>query len=421
MLKQVTGTIAARVFGTGMNLVVIMLAGHALGAPGLGAISLITLGITLVMLPANLLGGGALVYLVPRVALSRLLVPAYSCAVISVLLAYAVMLRVPLVPDGLVLHVCLLAFLQAIYSVHLGVLLGEQRIARHNLITTLNAAILLIAFSALIFRGSSSVMDYVVASYAAFGLTVVSSAWAMRGGRPVIVRSDRADLKFMFMQGLWVQGANGLQLINYRLAYKLIDHFQGTSPLGVYSVGNQLAESAWIAPRSLGMVLLSRVSNTHSADLRRKLTLTTMKLALTLATVVIILLLIMPEAVFSLAFGKEIHGLHPIILALAPGILSMAASQAFSHYFSGTGHTKVNLIGSAFGVAITAGTGPWLVEHHGLIGAALTASAAYGASATYQLVVFMRRTQSMFRELWPTGADVERGRELWRAFAPSGK
>jgi O-antigen/teichoic acid export membrane protein len=421
MLKQVTGTIAARVFATGMNLVVVMLAGHALGAPGLGAISLITLGITLVMLPANLLGGGALVYLVPRVPLPRLLVPAYSCAVISVVLAYVLLLRVPLVPTGVELHVCLLALLQAIYSVHLGVLLGDQRIARHNLITTMNAAVLLIAFGALILRGSSSAMDFVLASYVAFGFTVIASAWAMRGGRPAGDRSERVDLRFMFMQGLWVQGANGLQLINYRLAYKLIDHFQGTTPLGVYSVGNQLAESAWIAPRSLGMVLLSRVSNTDSADLRRKLTLTTMKLALTLATAVIMLLLVLPESVFSLAFGKEIHGLHPIMFALAPGIMSMAASQAFSHYFSGTGHTKVNLVASAFGVVITAGAGPWMVEHHGLIGAALAASAAYSASALYQLYVFMRRTRSAFHELWPNAEDVERARELWRSLSPSAK
>ncbi len=417
MLKQVTGTIAARVFATGMNLVVVMLAGHALGAPGLGAISLITLGITLVMLPANLLGGGALVYLVPRVALSRLLLPAYACALISVAVAYGVLLRIPMVPDGLEMHVCLLALLQAVYSIHLAVLLGEQRISRHNAITILNTAVLLFTFGALVLRGDASVLDYVMASYAAFGITAIGSAWAMRGGRGATGRADRVDLRFMFTQGLWVQGANGLQLINYRLAYKLIDHFQGTSPLGVYSVGNQLAESAWIAPRSLGMVLLSRVSNTPSGELRRKLTLTTMKLALTLATAVILLLLLVPEAVFSLAFGKEIHGLHPIMLALAPGIMSMAASQAFSHYFSGTGHTKVNLIGSAFGVLMTAGLGPWMVEHHGLVGAALTASAAYTASALYQLVVFMRRTRSGFRELWPDGSDLERVRELWRSIS----
>ncbi|MBL0046217.1 MAG: hypothetical protein IPP33_18035 [Flavobacteriales bacterium] len=52
MIKQVTGTIASRVFVTAMNLLVMVLAGHSLGAEGLGVISLIVPGITLVMLPA---------------------------------------------------------------------------------------------------------------------------------------------------------------------------------------------------------------------------------------------------------------------------------------------------------------------------------------------------------------------------------
>ena len=58
MLKQATGTVLSRVFVAAMNLLVMVLAGHAFGAAGLGTIGLIVLGITLVMLPANLIGGG---------------------------------------------------------------------------------------------------------------------------------------------------------------------------------------------------------------------------------------------------------------------------------------------------------------------------------------------------------------------------
>src|SRR5262245_42229456 len=147
MLKQATGTVLSRVFVTAMNLLVMVLAGHALGAEGLGTIGLIVLGITLVMLPANLLGGGALVYLVPRVALGRLIGPAYGWAAVSAALAFVILRTFPLVREGYAYHVCALALVQAVYSVHLGVLLGQQRIARHNLITALHAAVLLIVFA----------------------------------------------------------------------------------------------------------------------------------------------------------------------------------------------------------------------------------------------------------------------------------
>src|SRR5262245_16041711 len=118
MIRQVTGTVVSRVFVTLMNLLVMMLAGHALGAAGIGTISLIVLGITLVMLPANLIGGGAVVYLVPRASLARILLPSYLWAAISVALAFALLQIVALVPEGFAAHVCLLAFMQAIYGAH---------------------------------------------------------------------------------------------------------------------------------------------------------------------------------------------------------------------------------------------------------------------------------------------------------------
>ena len=81
MIRPVVGTIFTRVFVQAMNLLVIMLAGHALGAEGLGAISLIVLAITIVVLINNVVGGGALVYLAPRAPLARLLRTAYGWAI----------------------------------------------------------------------------------------------------------------------------------------------------------------------------------------------------------------------------------------------------------------------------------------------------------------------------------------------------
>lgn len=413
MLKQATGTVLARVIVTAMNLLVIVLAGHALGAEGLGVISLVVLGITLVMLPANLIGGGALVYLVPRIALRRLIWPAYAWALVSAALAWLFLLRFPLVPEGYATHVCLLALLQAFYSVHFGVLLGQQRILRHNVISVVHAAILLIVFGAELFwRKDVDAMAYVQASYAAFGLTTVLSALSIDRKAPVKGIEHPHVARTLLRQGLWVQGANGLQLMNYRLAYWIIEHVSGRAALGLYSVGTQLAESAWIAPRSLGMVLVSRVSNLDEVAQQRRLTLLTAKVAIAFALAVVLILAVLPDVVFQLAFGKDIAGLRPIVLMLAPGIISMSASQAFSHYFSGKGQNRHNLVGSGLGMLITAGLGWWAVHQWGLKGAALTASLAYSASVIYQWMVFSRRHHTRLRDLWPNAEDLARLRDL---------
>jgi O-antigen/teichoic acid export membrane protein len=415
MLKQATGTVLSRVFVAAMNLLVMVLAGHAFGAAGLGTIGLVVLGITLVMLPANLIGGGALVYLVPRIPLTRLVWPAYAWATVSALLAWVVLRSFALVPAGYEAHVCALALLQAVYSVHFGVLLGQQRIARHNAISAVHAAVLLVTFAALLYaKKEVDVMAYVQASYAAFGLTALLSAFAIDRRSPIKAGGPVVVLRVMLRQGLWVQGANGLQLLNYRLAYWIIEHVLGRAALGLYSVGTQLAESAWIAPRSLGMVLVSRVSNLDELAQQRRLTLLTAKVAISFALAVVLVLAVLPDAVFRLAFGDDITGLRPIVLLLAPGIMSMSASQAFSHYFSGKGQNRHNLIGSGLGMLITAGFGWWAIPHWGLKGAALIASLAYTASVVYQWAVFSRRHNARLAELWPDAEDVGRLRDLWR-------
>lgn len=415
MLKQATSTVVSRVFVTGMNLLVMVLAGHILGANGLGTIGLLVLGITLVMLPANLIGGGALVYLVPRIPLKRLLGPAYAWAMISAMIAWPVLRTFQLVPAGYEGHVCALAFIQAVYSVHFGVLLGQERIARHNAISALHAAALLVAFAALLlFDEHQDAMAYVRASYVAFGITAVLTAISIDRHRPVNASAHIHVGRTMLRQGLWVQGANGLQLLNYRLAYWIIEHTLGRAALGLYSVGTQLAESAWIAPRSLGMVLVSRVSNLEEVAKQRSLTLLTAKVAIAFAAAVVLVLCVLPDAVFRLAFGPEIQGLRPIVLLLAPGIMSMSASQAFSHYFSGKGQNRHNLVGSGLGMIITAGMGWWAVLHWGLYGAALTASLAYTASVVYQWTVFSRRHHVTLADLLPDADDLARLRGLWR-------
>jgi len=412
MIRQASGTIAARVHITGMNLLTVMLAGHSLGPAGLGAISLVVLGITLLMLPASFIGGGALIYHVPRTAVRAMLLPAYACALLGSLAGWGLLLLLPLVPADMVPHVVALSFLQAVYTLHLGILLGRRRIGQHNLLTALQATVLLVAFAVPVFAGPASLMDYVIASYIAFAGTVLLSAWAVLR---LLMDDDvhaPLDLRALLRHGGWVTGANALQLVNYRFAYTLVDRFQGTAMLGIYSVGNQLAESAWLAPRSLGMVLLSQVSNARQEDERTRLALLALKLSLASAAAMLLLLLLLPGSVYTLAFGKDVTGLRPLLLLLVPGILAMAASQAFSHYFSGTGRNRLNMVASGLGMLVTLGIGPGAVDRWGLHGAALTASLSYITAATLQFTVFLRATRAPLAAFWPGRADLNRAQAM---------
>jgi O-antigen/teichoic acid export membrane protein len=412
MLKQITGTIAARIITTVIGLLVSMVAGHRLGVTGLGTIGLIVLGITLVRIGTDLIGGSALVYLVPRVRLRRLLLPGYAWAVITASLGYGVLHLFGLVPQGYAGHVALLALMQGIYGIHLNVLVGQQRIRAYNFIGIVQSVLLIAVFGWLCRSGKATAMTYVTASYAAFGSAVVLSTLALRRTGPVKEDGRTDVLRMLFRQGAYIQGANAMQLLNYRLAYWLIEKFKGTAMLGIYTVANQLAEGAWLVPKSLAVVLYSRMSNTDGAEEQRLLTLTFLKLSMGCASAVVLVLLLLPAAVFRWAFGPEIVGITPLIALLVPGILGMAASQAFSHYFSGTAQNKHNVVGSGLGLVATVIAGLLLIPAYGLTGAAASASLAYGVNAVYQAVAFLRITHSSFGDLWPNTADARRIREL---------
>ncbi|MDQ3100181.1 MAG: polysaccharide biosynthesis C-terminal domain-containing protein [Bacteroidota bacterium] len=407
MIRPVIGTIATRVMVMLMNIAVIMIAGHRLGANGLGDISLVVLGITFILLLSNVIGGGAIVYLLPRHHLRTLLLPSYAWAVITSLIAFMVIENFKVVPTGTEIHVVILALLQSIYTIHFNVLLGRERIHVINLLQLLQATILIVAFAILIERAvTPDVMIYVKASYFAFATTGIVSAitismfWRSSSSverSPVIGK--------MIRQGGSIQIANFLQLLNYRLAYYLLERYQGLSALGIYSVSNQLAESAWLGPKSIASVLYGKVSNTPDPLQNQRLTITAAKVSVLMALAVIVVVALVPDHVYQWLFGEEITGMSEIILLLSPGIIAMSISQALSHYYSGSGLNVHNAAGSAIGVAATLCFGFWLIPAWGIAGAAMTASIAYLLNTIYQLIVFLRTTGTPLAKFWLNADD----------------
>ncbi|MBL8001194.1 MAG: polysaccharide biosynthesis C-terminal domain-containing protein [Flavobacteriales bacterium] len=409
ILRQVTGTLVTRVWTALAGMLVVMLAGHTLGAQGLGEMGLIVLGLSLIMLPVNVACGGAMVYLAPRYPRAALLRQAYLWALATAVVAVPVMWWSGLVPRPYALHVVGLALLQAAFTAHFGLLLGQQRIKALNAIAALQSLAQLGVFATLVLvLELRDAMAYVLASYASFTLSLALSAWVVyrAKARTPVLPAEGPLLRTTLHYGGFGQTANLLQLLTYRLSYLLVDHFKGTKALGVYSVGVQLSESAWLAPRSLAMVLYSKVTNTADAQVRKDLTLAIMKAAVASAVAVVSVLLVLPEELLQRLFGDEVVGLWPVFAWMAPGIVLASSSQAFAHYFSGIGIAHNNTVGSLLSLLVTAVMGWLTVPSHGAIGAAATATAAYLVGWLYQAFRFMQHTGTRPGELLPNAKDM---------------
>ncbi len=91
---------------------------------------------------------------------------------------------------------------------------------------------------------------------------------------------------------------------------------------------------------------------------------------------------------------------------MSPGVLALAANNIFSHYFSGMGKPKVNLIAKIIGFVFTIILAILLIPKFGFIGAAITASVSYIATVIYQYHVFRTETKTKHREWIPAKNDV---------------
>ncbi len=409
ILRQVTGTLLTRVWTAAAGMVVVMLAGHHLGAQGLGEIGLIVLALSLIMLLASVACGGPMVYLAPRYPRAALLRQAYLWSLGTAVLAVPVMWYGGLVPREYALHVVGLAVLQSAFTAHFGLLLGQQRIKAMNAIAAVQSLAQVAVFAAMVLLfGETTAMAYVIASYGSFGLSVVLSSLVVyrAKARTPVLSPEGPLLKATLHYGGFGQTANLLQLLTYRLSYLFVERFQGTAALGVYSVGVQLSESAWLAPRSLAMVLYSKITNTADPTVRKDLTLAIMKAAVFSAFGVVGVLLLLPEAFLQRLFGDEVVGLWPVFACMAPGILFASSSQAFAHYFSGIGIAHNNTIGSMLSLVVTAVLGWMTIPTFGALGAACTATAAYLVGWVYQVVRFMQHSGASFGELLPNAKDL---------------
>ncbi|MHC1774539.1 MAG: lipopolysaccharide biosynthesis protein [Lentimicrobium sp.] len=406
MIRRIVSTTASRLLIALINLAIVWLSARSLGAEGMGTISLIVLGISINQMISALVGGSALVYLVPRHPLRQLLMPAWIWAVIvsaggSLLLGWF-----DLVPAGYIADLFWISLLQSYFTINQNVLLGKEKVFHFNLMAVAQVLLVLLSLC-ILFAGLSiyAVKSYVLALYISYGmLFLIGYLLIHKFIEPHNWWSLRI-LKEAFRFGGYLQAASFMQLFNYRLSYYIIEKYFDRATLGVFSIGVQISESVWIISKSIAMVQYARIANSNDPVYSRDLTAAFIRITTLLTLVILGILLLLPSGFFVLIFRSDFSGLHNVILSLAAGILSVSISLMLSHYFSGSGRPWHNTISSGTGLVFTLVLGFTLIPALGITGAGITASVAYTAGMLYQLFVFIRISGAKWGSVLPFSAD----------------
>jgi len=383
-----------------MALAMLWINTQNLGKEGLGTIGLIVLGITLILLISNYIGGGALVFLSSRHDWRRLMIPSYLWACIVAVAGAFLLKTFHLIPVEFTRDILLLSLVQSFMTINLNLLVGKEKISFFNGISVLQMLATTIVLVIMIYSVKLyDVRAFVYALYAGYLTGWLLSLIAVMPMIRTTCQQDRQPvIPQIIRYGKFIQTANVLQLLNYRLSFYLIEFFTGRAALGIFNVGVQLSEGVWLVGKSVATVQYARISNTSDQEYSKRITLLLFKLTFVVSLLITAVLAILPESVYGWFFGDDFTEVRVVILSLAAGILATAVALMFSHYFSGIGLPVHNMIGSAIGLILTLVLGLLFIPKHGIIAAGITASVSYLANLAYLMAVFIVRTRPSIRD-----------------------
>jgi len=399
-----------KVLAAFISFAIVILNAKHIGAEGVGEISLIILNITIIVLFSGIIAGPALVYFTPRKKISELLIISTAWILIIMILAYfgnEFLQKYPethraIIPPNQFNNILFISFIQSIYSLNMGIILGKEEIKTHNAITSVQFIVLfltlIIHFYILELK---TVESYINAYYLAVIISAIISFYLIikQMFAEGIELNLRKTSKEMFIYGIFSQPASILQILNYRIPYYFLSKTLGLNKLGIFTTANQISEGLWIFSKSVAMVQYSKIANTDNKKSNIELTLKLLKFTILITLFPLIILMLIPESTYLFIIGNnEFEGLKQIIYYLSPGIIFMTVNTIFAHYFSGIGKPKYNMYISALSLIFAIISGLIFIPKYGLIGGGITASITYISGALAAVLLFVYKTKTKAKD-----------------------
>lgn len=416
IIKNILSTGAVRMLNALSGFVLLWLATNGMGAAAWGVSGLILLNVTLLIMLAEMVSNAVVYYSSRRNPTSLVRLSAgFTFALLAFFsLTFFVLSYFPdffhvLVPQGYAVHILILVWLGSLHNINLYLLLGRERIKAFNTLFMLQflsqLAAMAIALHLLDIRNE---LAYVISLYASYLVPLIAAYTTyivplLRGNNGL----PDANLREMIAFGSLTQTSSFVHMLNRRLSFYVIRFFTGNAALGVFNSGVQLTEGFRLIGHSIALVQFSSISNSSDPEYARRLSIRLMKLSIILTFLALAVLLLVPAGVFEWLFSREFGQIKLVVAGLAPGVLALSANAIFSHYFSGTGRPKYNLFASLTGFIVVIPALLLLIPPFGIFGAALAASLAYIASASYQAIIFTRMNHTAAREWLPGREELD--------------
>jgi O-antigen/teichoic acid export membrane protein len=393
--KNSTFTIGSKFIILLANFVLVVFSTRIWGSEGRGEIALVLANVSIITIFSNVFCGSTVAYHAHRLQRDFLLLVSLTGAVfISVSGA--------LVFSGLFgfnyfLPLFLISLLISLTTAVSSFWLGRNNIKNYNLITILSPVCILIFLFILYFVFNKKALNtYFLAYYAGTGVTMLIGIAGL-----IIFQSFRfTEIKFEGIKSIINYGVSNefnylIQFLNYRLSYYFIAKLLGLADLGVFSVAISASEAVWIISRSMSVVHFSNVINSDDHLKNRKETTAFARQSLWISLLVLGLATLIPRSLYQLIFGNEFGEVKKFIILLIPGIVAIAVSNLYGHYFAGKGKLNIVRNKSLIGMAATVILLPLLIKKYDLTGVCISLNVSYILSSFYLWHKFRKERQQL--------------------------
>lgn len=345
MFRTVIQTFITRFGGAVFNLLTTILVSRYLGSEGKGNHALVVMALAIIHLFTQWFSGSNLVYLASRHPAGKLLFVSTGWILLTATASWVCIRVLGLIPPGYENITFGASLLFCFWNANACLLLGKQQHKSYNLLQFAYPFLLAILVFTGFALGHISLQAFCVALLATNGGIFLLS-FALLKPHFSAVEFDRQVLRAVYRNGFFIQLSNATQFLNYRLLYYFIDHFLGRATLGVYSNAISIAESVWMITRSISTVQFAKIANSQNTGDSKRITIHYLFISLFVSAGVLLLLLLLPPAVYARIFGADFAKIPVYLWYLAPGILAVSVNNIHAHFFAGTGNNKVNFYGS---------------------------------------------------------------------------
>ena len=362
------------------------------GVEGKGWANLFNTNIKVIVLCAQFFGGSALVYLYSRVNQKKLFwLSSVAACIISPLISL-VIYSLEYVEEKNLLHLLLLSFLHTIFHNNLTLLLGKEQVKTYNLLLLLQS-FLLLALIYIFNHYINGLNAFIYALYWSYAPIIIFQIMMIFKSVSTVKSSWKKTFKRLFYYGAMAQLSTLVNYFNYRLAFYLLVIFtvNGQKNVGIYAVSIAFCEAIWLLGRSIALVFYARISN--DKRFASKIAIQLFKVNFFLTLIMATVLIMIPGELYIYLFEDPSFEIVQILnVILWPGIVGIGSTFVFSHYFAGKGRFGINVKGTIISLIISIGGGVTLIPELGIMGAAITGSAAFTALGIYFTYMFLKKT-----------------------------